>query len=211
MIIAAFCYLLFLRGKGAVITTAGGDGPFTFVAMYRHIFLWIIAGSAAVLCLLLLFTTTRNFLKKIWSKILVHGLKLIKKFKNAIVIYCCKPLAILSVFGLTIFVQLTVITGYWFLGKSMGIAAGLKYYYVFFTLAWVTSAVPVSIGGAVVAESFLAYMFVKFAGVPAPAALAIALCQRIIWMIASLPGGAIHMFGAHLPKDFSVDYGRAID
>jgi len=37
-------------------------------------------------------------------------------------------------------------------------------------------------------------------------ALALALCQRFIMLFASLPGALIHMIGAHLPKDFFVDY-----
>ena len=44
------------------------------------------------------------------------------------------------------------------------------------------------------------------AGVNDDSALALALSQRFIWLLASLPGAAIHLLGAHLPKDFSVDY-----
>ena len=54
-------------------------------------------------------------------------------------------------------------------------------------------------------------MFTQYAGVEAEAALAIALVQRIIWMLASLPGGAIHMLGGHLPKDIKLDYKEEID
>jgi len=69
---------------------------------------------------------------------------------------------------------------------------------------------PISIGGAVVVEGSLAYLFIHFAGVEAEAALALALCQRMVWMIASLPGAAIHLMGAHLPKDFFIDYNKSI-
>ncbi len=77
-------------------------------------------------------------------------------------------------------------------------------------MAWVFGAIPVSIGGVGVVEGFLVIMFTQFAGVEAEAALALALCQRIVWMITSLPGAAIHLIGAHLPKDFFVDYERPI-
>ena len=79
------------------------------------------------------------------------------------------------------------------------------------TLTWVLGAIPVSIGGAVVIEGLLAYMFVNFAGVEAEPALALALCQRIVWMLVSLPGAVIHLLGAHLPKDISVDYGNGMN
>ena len=62
-----------------------------------------------------------------------------------------------------------------------------------------------SIGGIVVVEWMLACMFVKFAGVGAEAALALALCHRIVWMIISLPGAWIQLMGAHLPKDLSFE------
>jgi uncharacterized membrane protein YbhN (UPF0104 family) len=138
----------------------------------------------------------------------VHGLRAFEKLKDAVYIYCSKPLTILAAFGLTIFFQIITITGFWFLGTNLGITADLKYYYVFFTLTWVMGALPVSIGGAVVVEGLLVWLFVHFAGVPKEAALALALCQRIVWMLASLPGAAIHLIGAHLPKDFFVDYDK---
>jgi uncharacterized membrane protein YbhN (UPF0104 family) len=102
------------------------------------------------------------------------------------------------------------ITGFWFLGRNLGIAADLRYYYVFFTLTWVLGTLPVSIGGAVVVEGTLAYLFIRYASVEAEAALALVLCQRIIWILASLPGAVIHLVGAHLPKDFFVDYDKPV-
>jgi hypothetical protein len=54
-------------------------------------------------------------------------------------------------------------------------------------------------------------MFTQFAGIEESAALAIALSQRAVWMLTSLPGAVIHLFGAHLPKDFFVDYNKLIN
>jgi hypothetical protein len=62
----------------------------------------------------------------------------------------------------------------------------------------------------VVVEGTLFYLFVNFAGVEKEAALALVLCQRIVWMLASLPGAVIHLVGAHLPKDFFVDYDKPV-
>jgi uncharacterized membrane protein YbhN (UPF0104 family) len=109
-------------------------------------------------------------------------------------------------FGLTVFLQLLTITGFWFLGRNIGVDVSIKYYYVFFTLTWVLGAVPISIGGVAVVEFSLVALFIKFAGVSKEAAAALALCQRAVWMLASLPGAAIHLMGAHLPKDFFIDY-----
>lgn len=99
--------------------------------------------------------------------------------------------------------QIGTITGFWFLGRNIGIETSIKYYYVFFTLVWVIGAVPVSVAGAFVVEGVLAVLFVTMAHVPEADAGALALLQRFVWLLASLPGAVIHLMGAHLPKDFS--------
>ena len=211
LVIAVFFYSLFLRGRGAVITSSGRGGFLRSIAEYKWVFLWVFAAIVVIFCLLLLHRTSRSMLSKACSYICVSSLRMIVKFKDAIVIYCRKPLAILAAFGLTVLLQMLTITGFWLLGRNMGIEAGIKYYYVFFTLTWVLGAVPVSIAGAVVVEGTLAYLFITFAGVAKDAASALALCQRAVWMLASLPGAVIHLIGAHLPKDFFIDYKKSIN
>jgi uncharacterized protein (TIRG00374 family) len=208
LIITAFFYTLFLRGRGSVITRSDeGQGSFLkSAAEYKGLLLWVAGAIVVVFCGLLLHKRGRAVLEKVWSSICVRGVRMIKKLRGAIVLYCSKPLTILTVFGLTFFLQILTITSFWFLGVNLGIEASIKYYYVFFTLTWVLGAVPVSIGGAVVVEGLLAYLFVQIAGAKAETALALALCQRIVWMLASSPGAVIHLIGAHLPKDFFVDY-----
>jgi len=141
----------------------------------------------------------------VWFHIRIHSLRAFDKFKNAIFVYAGSPITILAAFMLTVSLQITVITSFWFLGKSLGITVDLKYYYVFFTLTWVLGALPFSIGGAVVVEGTLAYLFIHFAGVEKEMAFALVMCQRLIWILASLPGAVIHLIGAHLPKDFFID------
>jgi len=195
--IAVFFYSLFLRGRGLQVDLGGGT--LKLFAGHKGVILWVIVVLAAAFYGLMLHRQGRALLKKCWSYIRIRGQKAIEKFKNAMIIYCSKPPAILAVFGLTLFLQLLTITAFWFLGVNLGISAAAGYYYVFFPLGWALGALPVSIGGAVVMEGLLFYLFTHFAGVGVESALAIALCQRIVWMIASLPGAAIHLLGAHLP------------
>lgn len=201
LIIAAFFYTFFLPRGDNVIT--GGDekqgGFLNSVAEYKWALIGVCALLAVAFCSLFLHAGGRALLNKAWANVRKLGSSGIKKLKNAIVIYCSKPLTILVAFGLTIFLQLLTVTGFWFLGLNLGIEASIKYYYVFFTLTWVLGAVPVSIGGAVVVEGTLAYMFIHFANVGKDAASALALCQRAIWMLASLAGAVIHLLGTHLP------------
>jgi len=196
--IAIFFYILFLRGRG-IQFTAGGRGFIDTASKYKWIFFGVALGAAAIPVLLSSHNKGRKLLAKSWLKIRTLGIKLARKLKDSIVLYSRKPLSILTAFGLTVFLQMVTITGFWFLGVNLGVNVSLKYYYVFFTLTWVLGAVPVSIGGAVVVEFMLAFLFIKFAGAGEEAASALALCQRAVWMIASLPGGAIHLLGAHLP------------
>ena len=196
--IAVFFYSLFLRGRGGQIVFGEG-GSLKFFDKHKGAVLWVAVALAVVFCGFMLHRQGRMLLKKGWSYIRIHGQKVVEKFKNAMLIYCSRPLAILTIFALTVFLQLLTITGFWLLGVNLGVTASVKYYYAIFPLGWAFGALPVSIGGAVVVEGMLVYLFIHFAGVGAEPALAIALCQRIIWMLASLPGAAIHLLGAHLP------------
>ena len=64
-----------------------------------------------------------------------------------------------------------------------------------------------SVGGAGVVEGGLVGLFNVIAGVEAEQALAIALLQRAVWIVAALPGAWIHWTGRHLPKEDAIDYG----
>jgi uncharacterized protein (TIRG00374 family) len=206
LIIAGFFYSVFLWGKRPVEFTGQRQGVLQTAGEHK----WLFVLVGVILCVIFLgimsFASGRKTLKMGWVSIRTHSARAWAKLSDAIVLYCRKPATIAAVFGLTVFLQILVITGFWFLGRNLGIEASIKYYYVFFTLTWVLGAVPVSIGGAVVVEGMLAYMFIHIAAVEAEAAVALALCQRIVWMLASLPGAAIHLTGTHLPKDFLIDY-----
>jgi len=201
LIIAFFFYVFFLRDKIEALTFKGPSRFLSVFAEYKWLIICAIGVLAGVFCGLLWYQRGRVLLRAAWLHIRTHSIRAFEKLKGATLIYCSKPLTILAAFGLTIFLQIITITGFWFLGVNLGITVSIKYYYVFFTLTWVLGALPVSIGGAVVVEGILAYLFIHYAGVEAEAALALALCQRIVWMIASLPGAAIHLIGAHLPGD----------
>jgi len=210
LIIATFFYSLFLAGQGEKINLTGNSNSLSFFARYKSVILFFGLVAAVVLCVLILFARTRATLLRGWFYLYKRGRNAIMKLKNMIIIYCKKPLTLLVVFILTFGTQIVMITAFWILGTNMGIETSIKYYYVFFTLMWVVAALPVSIGGVVVMEGGLAYLFIHFAGVEPEAALALALCQRVVWMICSVPGAFIHLIGAHLPKDFFIDSNEQI-
>ena len=210
LVIAVFFYTVFLRGQSGLTFSHKQGGLGDLIAEYQGIILTVLGLMACGFAAMLLIPKIRARLKNLLSLIRLKGMKIFTKLKGAAVIYCSKPMALLGVFGLTVIMQIMVISGFWLLGRSMGIDVGIKYYYVIFTLSWVLGAIPISIGGAGVVEGSLVIMFTQLTGIDESAALAIALSQRALWMLISLPGAAIHLFGAHLPKDFSVDYNEPI-
>ena len=212
IIIAVFCYSVFMRGVGSEVTASTDKGGFLrSVAQYRLVFLWLVLAVAAVFCGLLLHRPGRAMLRKAWSFIYIHGARVIRKLTNAIILYCSRPITILAALALTIFVQMMVITAFWLLGVNLEIDADARYYFVFFPMVWVLGALPVSIGGLGVHEGGLRELFTRFTDVGPEAVLVLALCQRLIFILASLPGVVIHLVGAHLPKDFSIDGEKSVN
>jgi uncharacterized membrane protein YbhN (UPF0104 family) len=209
--IAIFFYALFLRGQTLPIASSGHTGPSHSPTQDKPVLIAAVIGVAVVIGLLLLHRRTRACLTKLWALIWALAVRLAARFRDSMALYCTKPLAIVAAFALTVLLQMLTITGFYFLGRNLGISTGAEYYYVVFTLTWVLGAIamPVSIGGVVIVEVSLVALFVALAGITKEQAGAIALCQRAVWMLASLPGAFIHLSGAHLPKDFSVDCTKA--
>jgi glycosyltransferase 2 family protein len=190
LFMAAFCYFVLLRDIDLGISQKTATG----------ILRWAVIVIAAMAILVAAVPVGR----KLATKVFQHGVTFAKKFWTAVVLYSRNPLSILAAFGLTFLLQGIVITGFWLIGRQIGIEAGAKYYFVFFPLTWGLGAIPVSVGGAGVVEGGLAGLFV-LAGVNAELALAIALCQRAVWIVAALPGAWIHWTGRHLPKEMKIE------
>jgi len=211
LVIAGFFYAVFLLGSQTSLPRDGEDknGSIGFFSRHESDILVLACVFVAIFCVMLLIKPCRLRLLAMWSRLRMQCAAILSKTRRAFILYCTSPLTILAAFGLTVVMQVGVITSFWLVGRSMGIQASVKYYYVFFTLTWVFGAIPVSVGGVGVVEGGLVALF-DIVGVPEVLAFALAICQRTVWMIASLPGGVIHLVGAHLPKDFSIDYGDAM-
>jgi uncharacterized protein (TIRG00374 family) len=186
LIMAGFCYFVLLRDVNLGVSQKTASG----------ILKWVIIGVVVLTGIIAVFPAGRTLLAKAYQ----HGVAFAKKFWTAVVLYGSKPLTILAAFGLTFILQSMVIAGFWLIGRQIGIEASVKYYFVFFPLTWGLGAIPVSVGGAGVVEGGLAGLFI-LAGVEAEQALAIALCQRAVWIVAALPGAYIHWTGRHLPRE----------
>ena len=176
---------------------------------------WALAAVAAVfalcLVLLLLKPSGRALMRRALRLIKEHGLRLWEKGRESILIYYKSKLAILAALGLTFVCQSVFIIGIWLVGRDIGVDAHFKYYFIFFPISWVIGMLPISIGGAGVTELWLKEMFIRVCGASVRDAQALAASQRILWLVGSLPGVAIHLMGAHLPRDFFIDYKQPAD
>ncbi len=99
----------------------------------------------------------------------------------------------------------------WLLASEIGINVPAKYYFIFFPVSWLLGSVPISVGGLGIMEGWLKVMFMRVGTISSENALALALCQRLVFLLASLPGAVIHLIGAHLPRDFFIDYDKPME
>jgi len=176
---------------------------------------WVLIGIGAVLAIFiaaLLWTVKgRVRLSRLSQLVRKHSADVLSKGRNAVRIYYGKKLAIACALLLTFCCQGVFVIGLWLMGREIGVKAHMKYYFIFFPISWLLGALPISVGGLGIMELWLKDIFIRVCAVSSKHAAALALCQRIIWLLGSLPGVVIHFIGAHLPKDFFIDYDKSIN
>lgn len=221
-IMAFFCYWF--------IPVQGQKGRFQFpykinllqrLLEYRWPLLAVGAVFAAVFVAFTSNAKGRSLLHRGFTFIRQHGAAAMQKARHAIRIYCNKWLAIGCALLLTFCLQSLCIVAMWMIGREIGVAAHIKYYFIFFPISWLLGALPISVGGAGIMELWLKDIFIRVCAVTSQNALVLAFGQRLLWLFGSLPGVVIHLIGAHLPgvpkrslgtpKDFFVDYNEPIN
>jgi uncharacterized membrane protein YbhN (UPF0104 family) len=196
-ILALTSYLFFMRGKGLLQIYKkddGGIGAF-FAEHSMSPQLMLVLG---VIVLGIGFILAGCFdLKQFFRKLYHHFIHLLDQFKEVVLVYYHHPLVLLLGLSVTIFLQSMVIISYWLIGRDLEMTASLQYYFVFFPLVWVIGAIPVSIAGIGILEGGVVFLFVQFAGADPLDVATLALCQRLTWIVGSIPGLIIHLRGSH--------------
>jgi len=183
---------------------------FRLLIEYKRFFIWIGAAFAIVIALLISNPKGRILFSRGFGLICRHGTLMLRKVQQSIRIYCNKWLAIAYALLLTFCCQGMHVIAMWLVGREIGLTAPAKYYFIFFPISWLLGALPISVGGLGIMEGWLKVMFMRVGTISSKSALALALCQRFIMLFVSLPGAVIHLIGAHLPKDFFVDYNKPV-
>jgi hypothetical protein len=212
LIIMAFGCWWFLPAsdRSSSIMLQNSMDTFTKITERRLTILWVCVTLAILLLIFLSIPSGRRLATRTAEVVRKYGSITFHRSKEAIAIYWNKKLALLWALLLTFCCQAVFIIGIWLIGAQIGVKAAGKYYFVFFPVSWLLGMLPISVGGVGIMEWWLKDVFVRV-GTVGELALVLALCQRIIWLLGSLPGAAIHLLGAHLPKDFSIDYDKPIN
>lgn len=172
----------------------------------------ILIGIICIVLIVLCFPFGRRLLSKLTQSVITHFQRLVYELSEAVLSCVRKPLTLPLSVLLTLILQFSVIFALWMVGSSLGMTVGLGDYLVYFPLMWVVGSIPISIAGVGVVEGGIVVLFSQFSGASTEAAAALALCQRLIWILGSLPGMAIHLKGGHLPEgesEFFIDGGTA--
>jgi len=206
LVLMAGLSFLFLMGEGALGSVAAPENTAQGqIHRYGELGLYALVLVCAVLCLLLFWGKTRLIILGLCMRMLARGRRMGQKTYEAVRLCCKSPLTILGTLFLTILLQTCTILAFWLLGRDLGMELGIKYYFMIFPAMWVVGALPISIAGFGILEGGITILFVRLAGASPEQAACLALCQRFIWILCSLPGALIHLLGAHLPKTFSFD------
>lgn len=205
-LIALFSYLFF--GQGIKLSSAPQEGGGSETVSSG--LMWAVGILAVLVVLMLLGLLKSSFRQHVCDlsvRIYRKMLGLLHKSVGVLKIFWRRPLVFLVTLLLTLGLQSMTIGAFWLLGRNLGIEAPIRYYFVIFPGMWVVGALPISIAGVGVLEMGIALLFNQFAQVPLEMGAGLSLCQRAIWLLASIPGAFIHLTGGHLPEAAPQDAG----
>jgi uncharacterized membrane protein YbhN (UPF0104 family) len=201
MILAFSSYMLFMSGKEEIFQIDKKESPLRAFLQEHPVSLhWILIGIIVLVSALILITKLfglgKYFMKL--KDILVH---LFQQTYKVFLVYVHHPLVLLFGLAISVFMQMLVIFSFWLIGRDLGITAPIQYYFVIFPMMWIIGSLPLSIAGIGILEGGLVVLFVQITGANAESVMAMALCQRLAWIIGSMPGMVIHLTGAHRKND----------
>ncbi len=194
-LLAAGSYLVFMRGQDLLQFTpeqTAGRGGFDVDFWFPILFSVLFIGAGLIL-VMAEFRAFRRLARVVYH----HSLHFFSQFREVINIYVRHPYLLFSGLLITILLQGLIIVSYWWIGQGLGMDAALGQYLVFFPMVWAFGSIPISVAGIGILEGGVVFLFVTFAGANPETAMALALCQRITWMTAAVPGLIFHLQGSH--------------
>ena len=129
-------------------------------------------------------TAISNGFQKLWLKFI----EFIKKLIQDILFWLRHPKNLFKAFGFTLIHELLIFGMFWFFLKSLGMNISFWTIASLYSLSYLVTLIPLSIGGLGIQEGSITFLFSHFGGVPIQAALALAVLNRLAFLINSLPG-----------------------
>lgn len=111
---------------------------------------------------------------------------------EAMSMYKGKPQAIYRGLGLSLILQINVVTFYWALGQSLGLPVSYSSFFVIAPIAIFVMMMPISINGIGVREAIFIFLLSQW-GVANSTALALAWLEYGIFLAFGLIGGLVYM------------------
>jgi uncharacterized protein (TIRG00374 family) len=81
---------------------------------------------------------------------------------------------------------------YYAIALSLPGRVTIGYFFLLIPIAYVLATVPITVGGMGVLEGSMVYLF-SSVGMPVETCVSMVVCQRVMRMAASLPGGVIYL------------------
>ena len=200
-ILAFSSYLLFMRGHEEMFQMSRKEnGLGTFLEQHHVSSHMLLTGGVILIGVLFIIADIWD-LKRFYRKLTGFIRHSLEQIREVFLVYYHHPLILMFGLSFTILLQSMVILSLWYLGHDLGIVSPLRFYFVFFPMVWVIGSIPISIAGLGILEGGLVFLFVQFTDANPETVMALALCQRLTWIIASLPGLVVHLTGAHRNKE----------
>jgi len=212
IIMAFFCYWFIpARGSQESLRLSLDLKLSSLLGEYKWVFVVVAVALAFIFLAFACSSKGSGLVRRLFGAVCTRGQLAWQKTRKAMHLYCRHAWTLVFALFLTFCCQAIFILGMWLIGREIGIDVHMKYYFVFFPIAWILGALPISIGALGVWEAALKLLFSQVATGIGERLSALALSHRIIWLFGSLPGLIIHLTGAHLPKDFFIDYEKSIN
>ena len=124
------------------------------------------------------------WMNKLWIKLLAF----IRKLIQDLLFWLKRPKNLLLSLFFTLIHEALLFGMLWFFLRSVGEDVPLWVIASIYSLSYLTTLIPLSIGGLGIQEMSITYLYSHFGGVSVQAALALAVLTRMAFVINSLPG-----------------------
>ena len=164
----------------------GFAGMFLFLPYGLTLFLRspenpFVSGALLVFPMAVVFS---DIFKKIWAWIK----KFVRKVADSFRLWLKHPLYLLESLGFTLLHMAFFFTTIWMFLHAMQSDLSIFKIGAIYSLSYVISLFPLSIGGLGIQELAISYLFSSLGNIPSESAYALALLIRLVFVICSLPG-----------------------